>query len=205
LTGNVIGIGARNPWQTYTMWVAEYGETFYTQLLGLDIMINLDRVAHDLLGGRSYNYSSYARPFLSLLYPSVRSLFVRLGTEFSPIFLPYGDRRSLHRRLFHQAFHMNEAIAFRPAQMKKAHELMMNLTTTILLSASLIMVIAYGYWPHLGNDLIITHVETAIEIAMKMVRPKGGCVECFPSVFFFVICGAPVVENRHIPKSLPGF
>jgi len=35
------------------------GETFYTQLLDQDIIvIDLERVAHDLLGRRSYNYSS---------------------------------------------------------------------------------------------------------------------------------------------------
>ena len=35
------------------------GEVFYTQLLGQDIIvINSERVAHDLLDRRSHNYSS---------------------------------------------------------------------------------------------------------------------------------------------------
>ena len=64
--------------------------------------------------------------------PSIHSytLFVRFGTEFSSVFLPYGDRWRLHRRLFHQAFNMNAAMTFRPTQMKKAHELIINLMNT---------------------------------------------------------------------------
>ncbi|KAG9315180.1 hypothetical protein JVU11DRAFT_4307 [Chiua virens] len=57
--GNVIGIDAQNPWKTYTKWAATYGELFYTQLLGQDIVvINSERVGYDLLDRRSSNYSS---------------------------------------------------------------------------------------------------------------------------------------------------
>lgn len=77
LLGNVVGIDVRTPWKTYTKWAAEYGivgsrspllhrttfvssgAIFYTQLLGQDIIvINSERVVHDLLHRRSSNYSS---------------------------------------------------------------------------------------------------------------------------------------------------
>lgn len=51
------------------------------------------------------------------------------GTEFSSIFLPYGDRWRLHRRLFHQAFHLNAVASFRPIQLRKAHDLIMHLVS----------------------------------------------------------------------------
>ncbi|KIJ66855.1 hypothetical protein HYDPIDRAFT_108787 [Hydnomerulius pinastri MD-312] len=191
--GNISGLDARNPWKTYTKWAAEYGEIIYTQLLGQDIIvINSERVARDLLDRRSQNYSS--RP--ASLIP-INQLF---GTEFSSIFLPYGDRWRLHRRLFHQAFNMNAASAFRPIQMQKAHELIMNFLLTPddfaahvqALSTSTIMAIVYDYDAKSRDDPIVGYVETAIEIAMKEVRPEvAAVIGAFPFL-------------KHLPPWFPG-
>ncbi|KIK96423.1 hypothetical protein PAXRUDRAFT_825949 [Paxillus rubicundulus Ve08.2h10] len=177
ILGNITGIDARNPWKTYTKWAAEYGDIIYTQLLGQDIIVlSSERVARDLLDRRSHNYSS--RP--ASLIP-INELF---GTEFSSIFLPYGDRWRLHRRLFHQAFNMNAASSFRPIQMETAHDLMMNLFMTPddfpahvqALSIATIMAIVYDYKASSRHDPVVAYVEKTIEIAMQEVRPEVAAV-----------------------------
>ncbi|KAF9243525.1 cytochrome P450 [Melanogaster broomeanus] len=193
ILGNISGIDARYPWKTYTDWAAEYGEIIYTQLLGqVIIVISSERVARVLLDRRSHNYSS--RP--TSLIP-INQLF---GTEFSSIFLPYGDRWRLHRRLFHQAFNANAALSFRPIQMEKAHELIMNLLTTPddfsahmqALSISTIMAIVYDYKASSRQDPVVAYVETAIEIAMKEVRPEvAAVIGAFPFL-------------KHLPPWFPG-
>ncbi|KAF9223646.1 cytochrome P450 [Gyrodon lividus] len=193
ILGNISGIDPRNPCKTYTKWAAEYGEIIYTQLLGQDIIvISSERVARDLLDRRSQNYSS--RP--TSLIP-INQLF---GTEFSSVFLPYGDRWRLHRRLFHQAFNMNAASSFRPIQMEKAHELTMNLLMAPdnfpahlqALSISTIMAIVYDYKALSRHDPVVAYVETAIQIAMKEVRPEAAAViNAFPFL-------------KHLPPWFPG-
>ncbi|KIJ18530.1 hypothetical protein PAXINDRAFT_70972, partial [Paxillus involutus ATCC 200175] len=123
-----------------------------------------------------------------------------LGTEFSSIFLPYGDRWRLHRRLFHQAFHLNTAPSFRPIQMQKAHDLIGNLlsapsnypTHLHILSISTIMAIVYDYKVTGTNDPIVVHVERAIDIGVNELRPSvAAVIAAFPFL-------------KHLPPWFPG-
>ncbi|KAH0828054.1 cytochrome P450, partial [Lanmaoa asiatica] len=158
------------------------GGIIYTRLLTQDIIvINSDKVAQDLLDRRSQNYSS--RP--ASLIP-MNELF---GTEFSSIFLPYGDRWRLHRRFFHQAFHLNAAPSFRPIQLRKSHDLIMRVASKPhdfpahlkVLSTSTIMSLVYDYDASGVDDPIVTHVERATNIAVKEMRPEvTALIAAFP-------------------------
>ncbi|KIJ68050.1 hypothetical protein HYDPIDRAFT_83068 [Hydnomerulius pinastri MD-312] len=191
--GNIRGIDTRQPWKTYSQWGAEYGDIIYTRLLSQDIIvINSEKVARDLLDRRSQNYSS--RP------PSLVPINELFGTEFSSIFLPYGDRWRLHRRLFHQAFRLNAAPSFRPIQMQKAHDLLTNLLLTPdnflahlqALSTSTIMALVYDYNVTGIDDPIVAHVERALDIAVKAVRPEvAAVIATFPFL-------------KHLPPWFPG-
>ncbi|KIJ05370.1 hypothetical protein PAXINDRAFT_93553 [Paxillus involutus ATCC 200175] len=182
ILGNIRGIDTRRPWRTYAKWGEKYGGIIYTRLLGQEIIvINSEKVAQDLLDRRSQNYSS--RP------ASLIPINELLGTEFSSIFLPYGDRWRLHRRLFHQAFHLNTAPSFRPIQMQKAHDLIGNLlsapsnypTHLHILSISTIMAIVYDYKVTGTNDPIVVHVERAIDIGVNELRPSvAAVIAAFP-------------------------
>ncbi|KAG9316837.1 cytochrome P450 [Chiua virens] len=191
--GNVRGIDTRYPWKSYAKWGEEYGGIIYTRLLTQEIIvINSEKIAQELLDRRSYNYSS--RP--ASLIP-VNEL---LGTEFSSIFLPYGDRWRLHRRFFHQAFHLNAAPSFRPSQMRKAHDLIMRLVSKPhdfrahiqTLSTSTIMSLVYDYNASGVDDPIVAHVERATNIAVKELRPELAAV----------IAAFPLL--RYLPEWFPG-
>ncbi|KAI9571684.1 cytochrome P450 [Boletus coccyginus] len=191
--GNIRGIDTRHPWKTYTRWGEEYGNIIYTRLLTQDIVvINSEKIAQDLLDRRSQNYSS--RP--ASLIP-MNELF---GTEFSSIFLPYGDRWRLHRRFFHQAFHLNAAPSFRPVQLRKAHDLIMRLASKPqdfpahlqVLSTTTIMSLVYDYDASGMDDPIVAQVELAMSIAIKEMRPEvTAIVAAFPLL-------------KYLPQWFPG-
>ena len=71
------------------------------------------------------------------------------------------------------------------------------------------MVIVYDYEPSPRNDPITTHVETAVEIAMKKVKPEVAAIlNVFPFRQFLFICSASAIENwytvQYIPAWFPG-
>ena len=47
----------------------------------------------------------------------------RFGWTFNFGFSPYGDRWRLQRRIFHQAFRAEAALAFHPTQQRKSRQL----------------------------------------------------------------------------------
>ncbi|KAF8552190.1 cytochrome P450 [Imleria badia] len=191
--GNISGIDTRHPWKTYTRWGAEYGGIIYTRLLTQDIIvINSEKIAQDLLDRRSQNYSS--RP--ASLIP-MNELF---GTEFSSIFLPYGDRWRLHRRFFHQAFHLNAAPSFRPIQLRTAHDLITRLVSDPqdfpahlqTLSTATIMSLVYDYDASGVDDPIVAQVERATYLATKEMRPEvAALIAAFPLL-------------KYLPEWFPG-
>ncbi|KAG2054867.1 cytochrome P450 [Suillus hirtellus] len=204
--GNVLGVDPDHPWLAYSKWGTEYGELVYTRLFSQDvIIINSERVAHDLLDRRSHNYST--RP------PGVIRVLDFFGVEFSSIFLPYSDRWRLHRRIFHQAFRLEAAPSFRPIQMRNAHNLILNLlaypevygTHFHTFSTSVIMSITYDYSTAALDDPFIALVERSLEISVRELRPEVAAVvgefpilEKLPSWF----PGASFVRGAILQRSL---
>ncbi|KAG2158441.1 cytochrome P450 [Suillus bovinus] len=191
--GNVIGIDPDHPWLAYSRWGTEYGEIVYSRLFSQDIVIiNSERVAHDLLDRRSHNYSTRPAGLVHVLG--------LLGQDFSSIFLPYSDRWRLHRRIFHQAFHLDAASSFHPIQMRNAHGLILNLlaspeaygTHLHTFSTSTIMSIVYDYSTASLDDPFIALVERSIEINVRELRPEVAAV----------ITEFPILEK--LPPWFPG-
>lgn len=191
--GNVVGIDTDHPWLAYSKWGAEYGELVYSRLFSQDIVIiNSERVAHDLLDRRSHNYST--RP------PGLMHVLDFFGTEFASIFLPYSDRWRLHRRIFHQAFRLEAAPSFRPIQMRNAHNLILNLlassevygTHLHTFSTSIIMSIVYDYSTAPLDDPFVALVERSLEISVRELRPEVAAV----------VSEFPILEK--LPPWLPG-
>ncbi|KAG2365405.1 cytochrome P450 [Suillus spraguei] len=175
--GNVMGIDTDHPWLAYSKWGAEYGEIVYSRLFSQDIVIiNSERVAHDLLDRRSNNYST--RP------SGLSHVLDFFGAEFASIFLPYSDRWRLHRRIFHQAFRLEAAPSFRPIQMRNAHNLISNLLASSEIygshihtfSTAVIMSIVYDYSTAPLDDPFIALLERSLEISVKELRPEVAAV-----------------------------
>ncbi|KAG1829670.1 cytochrome P450 [Suillus variegatus] len=206
--GNVLGVNPDHPWLAYSRWGTEYGELVYTRLFSQDIIIiNSERVAHDLLDRRSHNYSTRPPGVIRVLD------FLSFGVEFSSIFLPYSDRWRLHRRIFHQAFRLEAAPSFRPIQMRNAHNLILNLlaypevygTHFHTFSTSVIMSITYDYSTAALDDPFIALVERSLEISVRELRPEVAAVvgefpilEKLPSWF----PGASFVRGAILQRSL---
>ncbi|KAG1861718.1 cytochrome P450 [Suillus subalutaceus] len=118
LLGNVLSIDAQEPWLTYTEWGATYGDLVFMRHLGEEmVVINSQHIAEALLDKRSRIYSD--RPYLATLKP--------YGWSISFAFIGYGDEWRLCRRLFHQTFRPESAVKFRPMQIKRAREMIVNL------------------------------------------------------------------------------
>ncbi|KAG2053794.1 cytochrome P450 [Suillus hirtellus] len=175
--GNVIGIDTDRPWLAYTRWATEYGEIVYSRLFSQDIVIiNSERVAHDLLDRRSNNYST--RP------PGLVHVLGFFGDDYNSVFLPYSDKWRLHRRIFHEAFHLEAVSSFRPIQMCNAHNLILNLlaspevygTHLHTFSTSIIMSIMYDYAIAPVDDPFVALVERSLEIGVKAFRPEVAAV-----------------------------
>ncbi|KAG2365409.1 cytochrome P450 [Suillus spraguei] len=191
--GNVIGIDKDHPWLTYSRWEAEYGEIIYSRLFSQDIVIiNSERVAHDLLDRRSHNYSTRPSGFMRIL-----DFF---GVEFASIFLPYSDRWRLHRRILHQAFRLEAAPFFHPIQMRNAHHLISNLlassevygTHLQTFSTSVIMSIVYDYTAAPLDDPFVTLLERSLKISVKELRPDVAAI----------LAEFPILEK--LPPWIPG-
>ncbi|KAG2154435.1 cytochrome P450 [Suillus bovinus] len=191
--GNVVGIDSDHPWLAYSRWGSKYGEIVYSRLFSQDIIIiNSERVAHDLLDRRSQNYST--RP------TGVMHVLDFFGVEFSSIFLPYSDRWRLHRRIFHQAFRSEAASSFRPIQMRNAHHLILNLlaspepygTHLHTFSTSIIMSVTYDYSTAPLDDPFIALVERSLEISVRELRPEVAAL----------VAEFPILEK--LPSWFPG-
>ncbi|KAG1850509.1 cytochrome P450 [Suillus tomentosus] len=191
--GNVIGIDPDHPWLAYSRWATEYGEIVYTRLFSQDIVIiNSERVAHDLLDRRSHNYST--RP------PGLVHILDFFGHDYSTTFLPYSDKWRLHRRIFHEAFRLEAVSSFRPIQMRNAHNLILNLlaspemygTHLHTFSTSTIMSIMYDYAIAPVNDPFLALIERSLEIDVRVFRPEVAAV----------VTQFPILEK--LPPWLPG-
>lgn len=191
ILGSALAIDVTAPWLTYKAWGSQYGHVVYTQLFGQDnIVINSERVARDLLEHRSHNYSD--RPNIS-----TNELF---GIDYTTAFMRYGSRWRLHRKILHQTFRQDAVPSFRPMQVTKSHDLLLNLLEDPLNypehlevhSGSVIMSAVYSYDAARRHDHMIKRATMALEIILKEMRPEVAAVF---SAFPFLL---------RLPSWLPG-
>ncbi|KIJ67136.1 hypothetical protein HYDPIDRAFT_85160, partial [Hydnomerulius pinastri MD-312] len=94
------------------------GDLLHIRLLTQDaIVLNSLESAKALLDQRSQNYSS--RPYLA-----ANEL---MGVAWNTVLLPYSDEWRLHRRIFQQVLRAEGVAVHRPMQIRRAHELIMNM------------------------------------------------------------------------------
>ncbi|KAG2368711.1 cytochrome P450 [Suillus spraguei] len=180
LLGNVLSIDTKEPWLTYTEWGTAYGDLVFVRLLGQEIVvINSQRVAEALLDKRSRIYSD--RPYIATLEP--------FGWSVNFSLIAYGDEWRLCRRLFHQTFRPDSALKFRPMQIKRAHEMVVNLIDDpehyhshfATFSSSVGMSVAYGYQTGPRDDPLVRIIENAMAIGLEVLtQERAILLKIFP-------------------------
>ncbi|KIJ18569.1 hypothetical protein PAXINDRAFT_167162 [Paxillus involutus ATCC 200175] len=180
LLGAALSIDVSKPWATYAEWGASFGDLVYARILNMDVLIvNSAKVAHDLAELRSTNYSD--RPYLATLAP--------YGIDTGIIFMPYGDTWRLHRRLYHQALNSEVSLTYRPMQLRKARQLLLNLLDDpkrfpvhlYTYSSSIVVSIVYGHDPAPTNDPLVGLAEKGMEAIVKCARPEtAALLQIFP-------------------------
>ncbi|KAG2336895.1 cytochrome P450 [Suillus weaverae] len=180
LLGNISSIDAKEPWLTYTKWRAAYGDLVFLRLLDQEVVvINSQHVAQALLDKRSRIYSD--RPYLATRDP--------FGWTFSFAFTGYGDAWRLNRRLFHQTFRPDSALKFRPMQIRRAREMIVNLIDDpqhyhshfATFSSSVTLSAVYDYQPSARDDSMVRLVENSQEHGIAIMTPEKAIIlKTFP-------------------------
>ncbi|KAJ8584259.1 cytochrome P450 [Rhizopogon salebrosus TDB-379] len=180
LLGSILSIDAKQPWLTYTEWGATYGDLIFVRILDQEVVvINSLHVAEALLNKRSRIYSS--RPHLSALKP--------FGWSFSFAFAPYSDQWQLRRRIFDQTFRPESANKFRPMQLTRARQMIVNMIddpqhyhfhfSTFTSSATMSAV--YGYESSPRDDPLVQLVMKALDFGRRAwAQEREMMVRTFP-------------------------
>ncbi|KAG0700293.1 cytochrome P450 [Suillus ampliporus] len=191
ILGNVLQVDVSAPWVTYKSWGSQFGGLIYIRLFGQDnIVINSEEIARELLENRSHNYSD--RPELA-----TNELF---GIDWTTAFMRYGSRWRTQRKIIQQSFRQDVVPNFRPTQVAKSHELLLNLLEdpsgypkhVEVLAGSVIMSTVYSYQAARRDDDMIERATMALELSMKEMRPEVVAVF---SAFPFLL---------RLPSWLPG-
>ncbi|KAF8123446.1 cytochrome P450 [Boletus edulis] len=167
---------------TYAEWATHYGDIFMIRVLKQDIIvINSEKIAKDLLDHRSNIYSD--RPYLATKDP--------YGWSFNLGWAHYGDRWRSQRRIFHQTFRAEAALVFRPVQLRKAHQLVLDILSAPhnfsehiqRFSAAVIMSIVYDYDVTPEHDHLVELFERGNTLALESLTPEASSViDAFPFV-----------------------
>ncbi|KAG1795656.1 cytochrome P450, partial [Suillus plorans] len=105
-------------------------------------------------------------------------------------FAGYGDEWPYCRRLLHQTFCPDSAPKFRPMQIKRAHEMIVNLiddphchfaTSVYVFLTSIMMSATYGRQTSLRDDPLVGIVENAVALALQAMTPERAILlKIFP-------------------------
>ncbi|KAI6106858.1 cytochrome P450 [Pisolithus croceorrhizus] len=169
------------PWTTYERLGKRYGGVLYCTLLGQElVIINDEEIFNELMVKRSSIYAD--RPYLR-----ANELF-GMASWITAV-LPYGDEWRLHRKLFNVAFSKQTCKKYQAVQMKKVHQLLVNLLSTPLdysshfatLSAAIIMAITYGYDVAPKDDPYVGNVTRLVELfASAMTTERATLLSAIP-------------------------
>ncbi|KAG1788818.1 cytochrome P450 [Suillus plorans] len=180
LLGNILSVDTKEPWLTYAKWATTYGDLVFVQLLGQEIVvINSQHVAEALMDKRSRIYSD--KPTIATLDP--------FGWSVIFAFTGYGDEWRLCRRLFHQTFRPNSALKFRPMQIQRAREMIVNLIDDpqqyhshfATFSSSVAMSVTYGYQTSPHDDPLVRIAENALALGLPVVTTERAILlKTFP-------------------------
>lgn len=152
-----------------------YGDIIYTRALNMEIIVlNSEEVADELLEKRSRIYSD--RPYIA-----TSDLF---GWEWATSIARYGERFRIHRRLYHQVFRSEAAVAYRPRQLRKAYEML----TLILhdpghygdhfevFAASVVLSVTYDYDIASHDDVVLDAAKRAVDLFIGVATPERAAL-----------------------------
>ncbi|KAF8547992.1 cytochrome P450 [Imleria badia] len=170
----------QEPWLTYTAWRPKYGDLMYVRLLDTDVVVlNSRAVATDMLEKRSQIYSD--RPFIAILEA--------YGHEPNFGFARYGPHWRLCRRIIHQTFRPEAALSFRPMQLRRARQIVINIIDDpnqyplhySTFSAAVAMSAVYDYEPQTREDPMVKIVADFCEASfLALIAEKAVLVKAFP-------------------------
>ncbi|KIK95907.1 hypothetical protein PAXRUDRAFT_826540 [Paxillus rubicundulus Ve08.2h10] len=191
LFGNTLSVDVEEPWKTYTEWKATYGDVFHLRLLGQEVVVlNSQSDAVELLEKRSQIYSD--RASVATVEP--------YGMECNFVFERYGDHWRLCRRIFHQTFRADAALTFRPMQLRRARQMIVNMIEDpdryafhySTFSAAVALSAVYDYEPSPRNDPMVHIFHRFLQASMPVITVQTGLLlKSFPFLL-------------HIPDWLPG-
>ncbi|KAF8129271.1 cytochrome P450 [Boletus edulis] len=180
LLGSALSVNAQEPWLTYTAWRAKYGDVMHVRLLDIDVIVlNSQSAAIELLEKRSQLYSD--RPFIATVEPYGH------GANFA--FARYGPHWRLCRRIVHQTFRAEAALAFRPMQLRRARQIVINIIDDpseypfhfSTFASAMAMSSVYDYEPKPRDDPMVKLVNDFLDASFAGLSPEMAVlVKAFP-------------------------
>ncbi|KAG2137947.1 cytochrome P450 [Suillus clintonianus] len=178
--GNFLSIDAAQPWVTFNSWKSTYGEIIYARLLSKPVVVmNSVEVTKDLFEGRSHIYSDKPQSILHEPF----------AVDFNVVFMPYGDRWRLHRRILHQTLRQAEIHSYHAAQRRSAHKMLFSLLQDPenylshfqMFIMSFMLPIVYDYEPKAQEDPIVDAMTRYGDLMVDNTAPGPWVVmETFP-------------------------
>lgn len=163
-------------------WHQQFGDIFYTKIGGTDyVWLSSPRVVKDLMDKRSAIYSS--RPHLPLAQDIASA-----GRR--QLFMQYGPRWRQLRKHSHDLLNRTAAVKYQPVQDFESKQVLRDLldrpeafyTIHRRYSASVIMLISYGYRIPSLDDPLIRKIYTVLDHLTEMTAPGAHAVDSFPSL-----------------------
>ncbi|KAH9880072.1 hypothetical protein J1614_002098, partial [Plenodomus biglobosus] len=163
-------------------WYKQFGDIFYTKLGGTDyIWLSSPTAVRDLMDKRSSIYSSRAP---SPLAQDVASAGRR------QLFMPYGPRWRSIRKHSHTLLNLTASVKYQPVQDFESKVLLKELlespdeflSINRRYSASVIMLVTYGYRIPSWDDPLIKRIYGVLERFGEMTAPGAYAIESFPSL-----------------------
>ncbi|KAI8939661.1 hypothetical protein NX059_003418 [Plenodomus lindquistii] len=161
-------------------WHKQFGDVFYTQLGGTDyIWLSSPTAVKDLMDKRSSIYSSRAP---SPLAQDVASAGRR------QLFMPYGPRWRSIRKHSHTLLNLSASVKYQPIQDFESKVLLKQLlenpnefmSINRRYSASVIMLVTYGYRIPSWDDPLIKRIYGVLERFTEMTAPGAYAIQSFP-------------------------
>ncbi|KAF2277562.1 cytochrome P450 [Westerdykella ornata] len=163
-------------------WHKRYGDIFYTKIGGTDfVWLSSPRVVKDLMDKKSSVYSSRSPAPLA---QDVASAGRR------QLFMPYGARWRSIRKHSHALLNLNASVKYQPVQDFESKQLLVEFLDSPKdfyhqnrrYSASVIMLVTYGYRIPSWQDPLIKKIYDIIDNFTEMTAPGAHAIDSFPSL-----------------------
>ncbi|KAF2176411.1 cytochrome P450 [Zopfia rhizophila CBS 207.26] len=163
-------------------WHRQYGDLFYTKIGGTDfVWLSSPKVVKDLMDKKSSVYSSRSPAPLA---QDVASAGRR------QLFMPYGPRWRSIRKHSHTLLNLTTSVKYQPVQDFESKQLLTEFLDSpedfYLInrrySASVIMLVTYGYRIPSWGDPLIKKIYDVIDNFTEMTAPGAHAIDSFPSL-----------------------